>query len=637
MTKLMLAGLALLAVMVVILPYVGCDTNAGGRTISSGEVGGNIDKPGDIGEGGGNIDKPGDIGEGGDVPPDDPNGDEENNNTDGDSVNTVNKAESITVTIMDVDNKELSVTLEDSDSDGSYEISTADKLYAFAAAVNGGKTTINGELTANIVVNEKVLDEEGKLSSSSSNFRLWTPIGTKDYKYTGIFDGADYTISGLYFNDNTQSYVGLFGYIGDEYSTDSTKEVTIQNLGVLNSYFCGDSYVGGVVGRGDDEVKVTNCYNTGAVSGTGGYVGGVVGLGGNHNNGYNAKVTNCYNTGIISGTADVGGVVGRGDATDCHNTGAVSGARGSGGSMVVGYGGSVGGVVGWGDASDCYNTGAVSGTGSSVGGVVGLGDASNCNNKGTINGKEEVGGVVGKGDASNCYNTGVVSSTDTASASSYDNHSYAGGVVGKGSASDCHNTGAVSGTGDYVGGVVGDGHASQCYNTGTISGRVYVGGVVGYRGSANRCYNTGVVNGTGYVGGVVGSCFNTGVRDCYNTGAVSGTGSSVGGVVGYVYTSVITDCYNTGVVNGTDYVGGVVGRSDLDFETEIYSCYYLVGTATGGINGKDSEGAYDTTYAINASDFASENMANLLNGSVGEHWEYISGNSAPTLKVFNKG
>ena len=40
MTKLMLAGLALLAVMVVILPYVGCDTNAGGRTISSGEVGG---------------------------------------------------------------------------------------------------------------------------------------------------------------------------------------------------------------------------------------------------------------------------------------------------------------------------------------------------------------------------------------------------------------------------------------------------------------------------------------------------------------------------------------------------------------------------------------------------------------------
>ena len=548
MTKLMLAGLALLAVMVVILPYVGCDTNAGGRTISSGEVGGNIDKPGDIGEGGGNIDKPGDIGEGGDVPPDDPNGDEENNNTDGDSVNTVNKAESITVTIMDVDNKELSVTLEDSDSDGSYEISTADKLYAFAAAVNGGKTTINGELTANIVVNEKVLDEEGKLSSSSSNFRLWTPIGTNDYKYTGIFDGADNTISGLYFNDTNANYVGLFGYIGDGYSTDSTKEVTIQNLGVLDSYFYGYRDVGGVVGYGDGEVKVTNCYNTGAVSGTRKSVGGVVGT----VFGSDAKVTNCYN-------------------------------------------------------------------------------------KGTISGKVEVGGVVGNGKATDCYNTGVVISTDTASASSYDNHSYAGGVVGNGSASDCHNTGAVSGTGNYVGGVVGDGNASRCYNTGTISGRVYVGGVVGYRGSANECYNTGAVSGTGYVGGVVGSCFNTGVRDCYNTGTVSGTGSSVGGVVGYVDISVITDCYNTGVVNGTDYVGGVVGRSDLDFETEIYSCYYLVGTAKGGINGKDSEGAYDTTYPINASDFASENMANRLNGSVGEHWEYIIGKPAPTLKVFNKG
>ena len=56
------------------------------------------------------------------------------------------------------------ITLYDTDGDSYYEIGTADELYAFAAAVNSGNITIiNGELTANIVVNANVLNADGSV------------------------------------------------------------------------------------------------------------------------------------------------------------------------------------------------------------------------------------------------------------------------------------------------------------------------------------------------------------------------------------------------------------------------------------------------------------------------------------------
>ena len=100
----------------------------------------------------------------------------------------------------------------------------------------------------------------------------------------------------------------------------------------------------------NDEGHVTNCYNTGSVSGLDSvsvsYVGGVVG-----SNSFGATVTNCYNTGAVSGSEFVGGVVGynliRSTVENCYNIGAVSGN-----SSVVG------GVVGYNDSSGtvkgCY-------------------------------------------------------------------------------------------------------------------------------------------------------------------------------------------------------------------------------------------------------------------------------------------
>ncbi len=393
---------------------------------------------------------------------------------------TASAANDITVTI----DTGASVTLKDADGDGYYDIGTADELYAFAAAVNGGKKTINVELTADITINENVPTADSELNGS--NFRVWTPIGyynssDDELMYSGTFHGNDKTISGLYFNNSNVSYVGLFSMV--DYGGK------IENVSVIDSYTRGKSNVGGVVGV--NEGTVTNCYNKGTVSGS--YnVGGVVGS----SNGTMNTVTNCYNEGNVSGAGEsVGGVVGVNTRTveDCYNKGTVSGNS------------NVGGVVGSSNGTmntvtNCYNEGNVSGTGERVGGVVGYsngGTMTNCYNKGTVSGSSSVGGVVGSsiGTVTNCYNEGNV-----------------------------------SGTSERVGGVVGIGNriVTNCYNKGTVSGSYYVGGVVGQNSSAvTNCYNEGTVSGTGErVGGVFGYNYGNG-KNCYYLSGCATDGNNV--------------------------------------------------------------------------------------------------------------
>jgi hypothetical protein len=215
-----------------------------------------------------------------------------------------------------------------------YQIGNAGQLYWFAQKVNGGSTAIHGELTANIVVNENVLNADGTLNGDGSNFRVWTPIGnSSECNYTGTFDGKKFTVSGLYFNDSSVDYVGLFGYVYGG---------TVKNVGVVDSSFTGRENIGGVVGILSNGT-VENCYNTGTVIGIYIIVGGVVGTS-------NGTVENCYNTGTVIGIdAIVGGVVGSnvGDGTvaSCYNTGSVSGGKSG-----------VGGVVGqnWATVENCY-------------------------------------------------------------------------------------------------------------------------------------------------------------------------------------------------------------------------------------------------------------------------------------------
>ena len=295
-------------------------------------------------------------------------------------------ATDITVTI----DTGASVTLRDADGDDYYDIGTADELYAFAAAVNDGNNDINGELTADIVVNENVLTETGELNGDGSNFRVWTPIGNDDNRYTGTFDGGRHTVRGLYLNNIWAYYVGLFGYVGDGGK--------VQYVGIIASYFNAYDNVGGVAGCIDEHSTVENCHNTSSVNGNYG-VGGVVGS----NSSAYSMVNNCYNTGTVTGNyKSVGGIVGvnYGTITNCYNTGTVTGNYNIGG--VVGFNGKYGKV------NNCYNTGTVTGN-YDVGGVVGYNSktntVTNSYNTGSVSGNYNVGGVAGynKGTVMNSY------------------------------------------------------------------------------------------------------------------------------------------------------------------------------------------------------------------------------------------
>ncbi len=216
----------------------------------------------------------------------------------------------------------------DSTKDTVYEISNAGQLYWFAGLVNGTldgvkqNTSANAILTANITANENLLDSlqydaEGNVSNGS-DFITWTPIADcmgDIIEYSGTFDGNNKTVSGLYFNGNSPR-IGLFG--------SSEADGNIKNVGVVDSYFKGNEFVGGVCGRNDG--TITNCYNTGnltAINPTAA-IGGICGI--NDNDG---TIANCYNTGTVTATgstASVGGVCGYSIApiSNCYNIGTVT-------------------------------------------------------------------------------------------------------------------------------------------------------------------------------------------------------------------------------------------------------------------------------------------------------------------------
>lgn len=299
---------------------------------------------------------------------------------------------------------ELTTDKYDIDEDGSkdavYEISNAGQLYWFAGLVNGTLSGVtqnasaNAVLTADIVVNKNVLKSDGTVNEGT--FKEWTPIATSASPYTGIFEGQNHTISGLYFKQEA-SFVGLF-------SVNSGK---IANVGILDSYFYGQPYkgwqVGGVCGSNTNQGAITNCYNTGIVRGSE-TVGGVCGS--NY-----GTITNCSNKGNVGEDDEsVGGVCGSnyGTITNCNNAGIVSGKS---------Y---VGGVCGknsnGGTVTNCYNTGEVRGTSQYIGGLRGDNDSSsitNCNNTGEVKATGKfVGGLSGgnynNGTITNCYYDGTV-------------------------------------------------------------------------------------------------------------------------------------------------------------------------------------------------------------------------------------
>ena len=234
-------------------------------------------------------------------------------------------------------------------SDHVYEIGNAGQLYWFAGLVNDtipGLKWDNGAnavLTSDIVVNKNVLND-GDLTKDADGLRNWAPIE----HYSGTFDGAQHTISGIYCDSDTIVEAGIFQL--------TTSSATVENVGVLDSYFClKNGYdVGGIVGYNSGIIR--NCYNAGMVSSlynNDNYLGGICGV----NEG--GTIIGCYNTGKVAnfvlGTR-AGGICGRSNNTilNCYNTGSVMG-----GYMVGGICGSNASSTTSGLIENCYNIGTI--------------------------------------------------------------------------------------------------------------------------------------------------------------------------------------------------------------------------------------------------------------------------------------
>lgn len=170
--------------------------------------------------------------------------------------------------------------------------------------------------------------------------------------------------------------------------------------------------------------RLTNSWNSGDISGTmdsryqryAQYYGGVVGMtfttGSYTGTHYPIQVTNCYNTGSVSGVNGVGGVIGEFDSSvhvdSCYNTGAVTASASSAGG-ISGY------VSGhWGHVKNCWNAGTVAAQ-SSAGGLVGGGTKifhiSNSFNMGDVTAQNNMaGGLAGENYTfvTNSFNVGTV-------------------------------------------------------------------------------------------------------------------------------------------------------------------------------------------------------------------------------------
>ena len=239
----------------------------------------------------------------------------------------------------------------------------------------------------------------------------WKPMGEFFYRsgiseiglgidrsrlFTVSFDGAGYTIRGLWINRTDMFSVGLFR-MSSGVIKNLGVEIADNSIGVR-----GRSAVGGLVGeqRGG---SITNSYVTGDVYGSGDAIAsGVGGLVGRMLTG---NIINSYATGDVIGASGVGGLVGRmmmGRITNSYATGNVIGTDSVGG-LVGAFN-----VDGFGSITNSYATGDVTGSRTHVGGLVGWapgwgragGSITNSFATGNVAGYDRVGHVMGDRKAS---------------------------------------------------------------------------------------------------------------------------------------------------------------------------------------------------------------------------------------------
>ncbi|MEI3130275.1 MAG: S-layer homology domain-containing protein [Oscillospiraceae bacterium] len=238
----------------------------------------------------------------------------------------------------------------------SFEVSTPAQLAGLAAIVNGKAEGIAQDAFAGKTVKLTADVDLGGVKGSDGTWsgRQWTTIGEGSWSnpFKGTFDGDGHTVSNLYIDTTTASFIGLFGGTSDQ--------AKIKNVIIASGYVkttASYSYASGLVGYAGGDTVILNCANGADIVGNqnaGGITANI------SSSGY---IANCYNTGKVhSEGPNAGGIAAYlgCKTTNLYNTGAISAA----GSECY-----VGGIVGEMAVSskttveqNWYNTGAVTGT-----------------------------------------------------------------------------------------------------------------------------------------------------------------------------------------------------------------------------------------------------------------------------------
>lgn len=291
----------------------------------------------------------------------------------------------------------------------------------FVGYVNAGAT----------VTIKSYIDENGQTKKSTNNGKIST-TSSADNKGVGGFVGYSYgkiTLTDCVNEKNAtitgkERVGGLVGYIGKA-DSDSQKEMVIsgcENKAAVTSNSTNDVYgIGGIVGyNSGHKVAITNCINSGAITGTH-ETAGIIGYS-DH-----SEISGCTNSGAVSGFATVGGIVGKmggGSIVSCKNTATVKASKAR--DIDGDNGAYLGGIAGWiaGNVNNCYNSGTVTtetswGNSNIVGGIVGYlvngKTVSYCYNSGTIVGSSQIGGIIGYlpgalTTVTYCYHSGRINS-----------------------------------------------------------------------------------------------------------------------------------------------------------------------------------------------------------------------------------
>ena len=273
-------------------------------------------------------------------------------------------------------------------ADTPFQIASAVQLAELAQYVNAGDATF---VSAHYVLTDDV---------NLSAYGNWTPIGTINQPFAGVFDGQNHVVTGLKI-DRNEFYQGLFGYVS---GTDDAHKAQIKNVAVRDAQIRAWAEVGAVVGRYGQFTQgfvepLENCAMIGGtIQGTSSMgqsscVGGIVGRA-------CGEIQRCYATGNIIGAdnaIEYGGIVGETykAVKACYWTGRLS-ALGSYADDFGGIAGSARGAV-----TNCYTTGDITGSldnAATLGSIVGcaLDRVTNCYATGSVKGWRAIGGIAGQ-------------------------------------------------------------------------------------------------------------------------------------------------------------------------------------------------------------------------------------------------